>query len=411
MKILLVAPQCPLPLLNGIRLRTFHLFSRLSQRHDIALLTFASRDDRKQLPALREVFSEVHLVPEVYRSSIQDYAIGALSTVPFYVKRMECAEMGFQVKRLLSSGRYDIVHVSDARMAGYLVGYPGQAKVVDACDCLALLYRRAFSQARNLSERLNYLQLWIKTRAYESQVYTKFDRCIVVSRADAEALRASSPSLAPKVVPNGVDTDYFRPSPRALINQGPTGDVVPDSFVFVGVMNYAPNVDAARYFAAEILPKVAYELPSASFRMVGRTPTKEVFDLLAASNVHLFDDVDDIRPHVLKSAVFVCPLRVGAGVKNKLLEAMAMGKPVVATTLACEGLEVRPGQELLVADDANDFAESCVGLVQRPDKGAEMADRARLLVERRYSWQLGVEALEATLAEVTYERRIGLSLA
>lgn len=401
MKILLLTPECPLPTLNGIRLRAFHLFSRLAQQHEISLVSFASEEETLLLPALREVFSEVVLVRSVYRRSIGDYALGVISRVPFFVKRMHSEEMAAKVRQLVARGGYDLLCASDLRMAHYLIPYSDHAKIVDACDCLSLLFRRSFLNAtQSLSRRLNYLQLWMKVRAYETEVYASFDCCLVVSEVDRKALQSNGIRTPIKVVPNGVDSDFFHPSPAE--------PVLDNSFTFVGTMSYAPNVDATKFFVHLVLPQITSQVPSASFHIVGRTPSPEVLQLQSKGNVRVIANVDDIRPCVWRSAVFVCPLRIGSGVKNKLLEAMAMGKAVVATTLACEGLHLVTGRELLIADDPDEFARQCILLLRDERLRKELASNARSAARERYSWQRSVEMLQEIVEEVVVARQVGM---
>ncbi len=398
MKVLFLSSDSPLPIIDGMRLRTYHLLSRMAQKHEITLLSFyRSIEDQAGLKQLADLMERTSSIPGVHRSSLMDYVKGSLSPMPFYVERSKSNAMQEIVSWELESCHYDLVFVNEMRMAHYVVPYGSVPRVIDAIDAFSNLYRRAFCTAKSLGRRAHYLQLWLKTQWYETRTYNRFDLCTVVSPVDAVVLRKNIPDLNVAVVPNGVDVSYFHPAEAVSEDN--------NTLVFVGVMDYPPNIDAVQYFANDILPLVRQKVPSVRFLVVGRNGSLEALGLQNTNDIEVTGAVPDIRAYVWQSAVFVCPMQFTSGVKNKVLEAMAMAKPVVGTPLAYEGLDVVPGEHVLSASTAQGFADSIVDLLSRRQRRVEIGRKARELVERRYSWQTAGDQLDVLLQMTAAEWR------
>jgi glycosyltransferase involved in cell wall biosynthesis len=190
------------------------------------------------------------------------------------------------------------------------------------------------------------------------------------------------------VVPNGIDLEYFRPIPRAA---------APSGLIFTGAMDYLPNIDAVHHFCAAILPLVRRELPSTRFYVVGLNPPAAVRRLGEIPGVVVTGTVPDVRPYYERAAVCVAPLRIGRGVQNKVLQAMAMGLPVVASTVAHRGLEAQPGRHLLVEDEPAAFAARVVALLRDPGAGHALGRQARAFVESNHAWDASCARLEVDL--------------
>ena len=239
--------------------------------------------------------------------------------------------------------------------------------------------------------------------AYEGRVVNEFDAVTLVSESEA-ALLKSRVREKDKVfsVPNGVDLDYFHP---ILVNgSNPKRDAC--SLVFCGAMDYYPNVDAVVWFATEVLPKVRARLGDVEFQVVGARPAKQVLELEKHVGVKVLGRVDDVRPYVWDASISIAPLRVARGIQNKVLEAMAMAKPIVATEQAFEGIDAAPGRDLVVARDEPDaFADAIVGLWESPDKAESMGKNARKVAEDRYDWNARLEDLDKMLSDnALYDR-------
>jgi len=241
-------------------------------------------------------------------------------------------------------------------------------------------------------------------RAYNWIEYRKFKReevatwrhvsaCVTTSTREEEIIKrvVTTPTLT---VPNAVDVAYFRPS-----------DTVPDpnAIVLTGLMKYRPNVDAAIYFVNEILPKILAVRPNAIFYAVGGEPPEDV-TRLAGPNVVVTGTVPDVRPYVHKASVIVVPLRMGGGTRLKVLEGLSMRKPMVSTSLGCEGIDVEHGRHLLIADDANLFATAVLDVLDKPPLAESLATAGRELVERKYMWESVVQDLEGLYVDLIGRR-------
>jgi glycosyltransferase involved in cell wall biosynthesis len=264
--------------------------------------------------------------------------------------------------------------------------------VFDDHNCEYLLQKRAFltdlaAPARWPGAAYSFVQ-WRRLRRYEALVCRRADRVLAVSEADAAALQALVPGLQATVVPNGIDAQAYSNF------QPPTSNTL----VFTGTMDFRPNVDAVLWFARHVLPRVRADVPDVRLFVVGQRPHRRLDVLRRDRAVVLTGWVEDVRPYIAQAAVCVAPLRIGGGTRLKLLEAMAMGRPVVATRLGAEGYPLTDGRELLLADTPADFAARVVALLRCPERGAALGRAARAFVEERYDWQVIVPRLEAAYA-------------
>ncbi|MBL8156059.1 MAG: glycosyltransferase, partial [Anaerolineae bacterium] len=254
-------------------------------------------------------------------------------------------------------------------------------------ESYALYLRRALAHARP-QLRGGELQL-LAARRYESFMFTPYARTVVVSDRDRDELLSLNPSLPVEVIPNGVDTYAFRPRPTARI----------PALLFVGNYEYPPNVDAALHLAQDIFPIVRQRLPQTRLWLVGNAPPPEL-RALASESIRVTGRVPDVRPYLARAGAFISPLRLGAGIKNKVLEALSMGCPVIATPLSLDGIAARDGHESLVAEGPA-LAEAALRLLQDADLSRQLSLNGRRLIESRYSWDHVAErylALYAALA-------------
>ncbi len=231
---------------------------------------------------------------------------------------------------------------------------------------------------------------------YEKRIVDAFDATTVVSDAEAHLLRQKTGG-GEKVhaMSNGVDTSYFHPASERITDKDRESFC---TLVFCGLMDYHPNVDAVIWFVREVLAKARDRLGEVNFHIVGARPVKEVLNLAAEPGVKVLGRVEDVRPYVWKAAISVAPIRIARGIQNKVLEAMAMGKPVVATEQAFEGIDALPGQDLLVTEDDPDaFAEGVASLWNDMNFATQMGLNAREAVVQRYSWENKLEKLDALL--------------
>jgi glycosyltransferase involved in cell wall biosynthesis len=230
----------------------------------------------------------------------------------------------------------------------------------------------------------------VKFRPAEIRVWKRSDGLVMMSERECQIVDRLVPSKPTTYMPCGVDLDDLRPHPEAL---------EPGTMIFTGTMDYRPNADAVVYFAGEILPRIVREYPDARFLVVGRNPPDEV-RRLAGPNLTLSANVPEVRPYLARAAVVVVPMRIGAGARLKVTEALAMGKAIVSTTLGCEGHPIVPGAQALIADDPEGFAAAVLRVLRDPALGLALGARARALAEQSYGWPVLLERLETFLTRI-----------
>ncbi len=291
------------------------------------------------------------------------------------------------VRRVLEIDEYDVVYLFGWGMRKYLAGLPNVPTIVDLVDNPVIFIKRRIGEQRSLLGKVRAFREWLLIRRLVRDEFSRFQDIVMVSSTDAEALRAMLPNTAITVVPNGVDSSYYTPG-----TQPPPDEPV---LIFTGVMNYGPNYNAMLFFCRSVYPLIRNEVPNVSLLIVGRYPPPDILELASSGmNISVTGAVDDMRPYFDRSAVYVCPLQSGSGIKNKILEAWSMQKPVVATSISCEGIDIDAGRDILVADDRNDFAQKVVTLLRDRDLRNRLGTNGRAKVERSYSWDSRARMIE-----------------
>jgi glycosyltransferase involved in cell wall biosynthesis len=384
-----------LPCREGFRIYAANIVRTLSPRHQIDLLSLITPGDPAHLdwPAdycrsVRTVSTRSHPVPARVANLLSSYGRGR----PRHYR-------GDILSRLRDGCRaqhWDVLHVEGSFAGGLVPDDLPIPAVLSVHDSSTLRWRELRRCAVGLRTRLRCWALERHARRYERLVYPRFDRCVVVAKADRDELRRVAPGARVEVIPNGTDTDYFRPIP---------GERKPDALVFHGSLSFPPNVHGAVEFADQIFPLVRREVPGATFRMVGAAPSASVRALTSRPGVALSADLPDLREPLSTSHVYVCAIRHGGGVKNKILEALALRLPVVCYPEAIAGIDCRAGTHLLVADSRVQFARHVVALLKDPSLCARLGDAGRRLMEQSYSWEARARDYERLYAEIREERR------
>lgn len=392
--ILYITYGFPYPLHGGMRVRNYHLIKAISRRYDVSLLSLAEGpEELEHLEALRPYCVSVDAVVAEEHSMLQ-HAAGVsrclLRGEPLHTHLLGYPEMWRKVAELAERWDVRLAQIEHSYMAPYRQalppGHPCRT-ILEFPDLGFVQYGRMLRLRVGLTRRARYLWEWRSARVWEPRYARRFDRCVVVSQSDAQALRGVAPDVPITVVDNGVDTEALRPLPEAVGGS---------DLLFVGTMSYAPNVDAVRFFVRHVLPEVRRRAPEARLVVVGKSPLPCIRALGDRSDVVVTGSVPDVEPYYARCALSVVPLRGGGGTRLKILESMALGRAVVSTSLGCEGLEVVDGEHLLVADAPDALAERIVALLQDHDQRRGLTERARDLVERRYAWPILGERLMAT---------------
>ncbi len=407
MQILFLCLRCPYPPQRGDRIRSYNFIKQLSKRYEITLVFFAESDsDIEAVDYLRPYCERIEWVRFSPNFAKFNTAIRCLSRTPLQVHYWYSPQMQRKIDQLLEENIYDLIHAQLFRMGQYVSNTKGIVKVLDLCDSLALnLSRRA--ELDCMPKRFLIKLEEKRVRRYEIEIMKSFDWGTVVANFDRDYLLKQDNSLNLSVVPMGVDLKYFHPNQdniyQPLDSDESQSSVSLDStknLLFTGTMNYFPNVDAVIYFCEEIYPLIQKQHPDVNFYIVGNHPSEQVQRLAEHTGVTVTGYVPDIRPYFHKASIFVAPLRAGSGIQTKNLEAMAMGTPVVTTSIGALGLEAEVGEELLTADTPQDFADCVVHLIENPENRQNLSNAGRKRVEASYDWQVLVERLEQVYTQI-----------
>lgn len=388
MNVLLLAGTFPAPATDGWRIRVLSLLRALARRHRVTLCSFASREpDPRAVTEMRELCDAVHWVRRNPRYGMLTLLRGAVGSTPFPILNYRSRAMGALVQQVMAAGRFDVVHVEDIHMAQYAARHAGVRTVLDLHNVDSGRMRRFARHQRNPFTRLYALLTARKLARYEAHVASAYDLVLACSEDDRALLSAGGVQADVLVVPNGVDISRFAPRPAPSR---------PRHLVFVGRMDYAPNADAVLFFCRSILPLIRAAHDDVTLAIVGQHPPRAVRALSSTPGVTVTGFVDDVRPYVADAAVVIVPLRFGSGTRLKILEAMAMGKAVVSTTIGCEGIRATSGAEILLADEAPAFASAVVGLLESQTARLDLGQRARQRAVSDYSWtRIGEDLLAA----------------
>jgi sugar transferase (PEP-CTERM/EpsH1 system associated) len=389
-KILFLSQIVPYPPHGGVLQRGFNIIREIAKRNELHLLAFNHPDVLKTerlveeskavLGAYCRTLEYVDLWPK--RSEFHRYAgylWGGLSGLPFSVLAHRSLRFRRAIARIVKAEQVDIVHYDTLALAQFRDMAEGLPKVLTHHNIESqLMERRSGSESGIFARTYTGLQAE-KIRAYEMEECGKFDLNITVSDADAAQLKTMVPGLRTAVVPNGVDIEYF------MSDNG--NSAMEPALIYTGGMNMYANRDAVLYFLEHIWQKIRAEIPGLRFYAVGQDPPPELHKIAEKDiGVVVTGYVDDIRPYVTRSSVYVVPLRVGGGTRLKILDAMAMGKAIVSTTIGAEGIDATDGKNILLADNPEDFAARVVTILRTSDLRMNLGREARRLVENEYSW-------------------------
>ncbi|MGO4220686.1 glycosyltransferase family 4 protein [Lysobacter sp. TAF61] len=388
-RILALTSRLPYPPREGHQLRAWHLLKALASRHEVTLLSFLRRDDTlDEAGPLRDVLARLETFPIASEHSRPALAAallrGTLTRSPFLAAKYDSPALRRRLAEL--SRDADLVHFDMLPLMAHADCVPAGVPVALNAHNVEhhLLAKRAQIEP-GLAARAFLSTQVAPLRAFERAACLRADAILACSDPDAQSLRELAPGCDVEVIANGVDLDNNRPAADAPD---------PRRLVFVGQMGWFPNRDGVDWFLQSVFPKILAARPDAQFVLVGKADGFQVPEPVA-TNVRLAGFVDDLRPHVHEAAVYVVPLRAGSGTRLKVLEAMALGKAIVTTTIGSEGIALRHDESALFADDAGSFAAAVVTLMDSPDKVARMAAAARQLAEQRYGWDaIGAQLLD-----------------
>lgn len=393
-KILWVSHLVPYPPKGGVLQRAYNLILQVSQHHDVYLFAFNQNrllvdslpdskdpmsDAVEKLSSICKAIKVVPIESESRRFGKIRLALRSLISLKGYTERwLYSSAAESALAEFAADVQFDVVHFDTISLAHLRNVVPGKSAMLDHHNIeSAMLFRRAEKEG-SWVKRIYFYQEALKLRRYEKEVCKVFDCHIVCSDEDGKRLHEIDPSLDIRLVPNGVDVDYFKGS----------NEVRSDELIFAGGLSWYPNLDAMCFFAKEVWPLLKVRRPGLVMNLIGKNPSAELVDLGKADSdfiVHGF--VDDVRVFANRSKVYVCPIRDGGGTKLKVLDAFALGVPMVAHPLAVEGIDVNKDLHVSLATTPEEFVDKIIQLLDDETARNRMSAAARSLVEEKYSFK------------------------
>jgi glycosyltransferase involved in cell wall biosynthesis len=385
MRIAYVVPYIP----NLIRTRPYNLILQLaSLGHHVEVFAIGSNDqDYKDAEVLRKSGLTVHYYLQPIWQSLLNSAFAIPTHLPLQSVYSWQLGVAHQIADRVSRKEYDVVHVEHLRASCYGLflksKLPAQPVVWDSVDCISHLFEQASSQSRSLFGKIMTRFELPRTKNLEGNLVCSFDHALVTSITDRNALlelasTSKTPAAPLSVLPNGVDLDYFCLNPEVQRDK--------ETIVFSGKMSYHANISMVKYLVTEIMPRIWNVRPDAHLVIVGKDPSPEIRELARNPCITVTGTVDDIRPFLWRATVSVVPLLYGAGIQNKILEAMATGTPVVTTSMPLSALGALSGDEILVADTADDFSSEILRLIENKDLQNKIRKAGLLYVQKNHDW-------------------------
>jgi sugar transferase (PEP-CTERM/EpsH1 system associated) len=384
MRILFVTPYIP----SLVRVRPYNLVHALAQRgHAVTLLALQPPGDAGEaLPQLRAWCQAVQIVPHSRGQTLLNAAAALPGSLPIQAAYSRSPQFVQRARQLLDQNTFDVAHVEHLRGAVLAEALGSLPVVFDSVDSIALLFEKVLQNPPNLKSRLIAALDLARTRRFEGQLTRRFAAVTVTSAADRQALIAlGCASERTVVVPNGVDLDYFQPLPT---------ERHPLRLVFTGKMSYHANIAAAQDLAEKIMPLVWAQQPEAELYIVGKDPAPVIQALGEHPKITVTGFVADMRPYLAEAAAAISTVRYGVGIQNKVLEAMAMGTPVVCSPQACSALSAQPGRDLLVGESHEAVAQHILALLASAEQRAALGAAGRRYVEQHQTWDRAAALLE-----------------
>ncbi|MGA8431734.1 MAG: glycosyltransferase [Candidatus Sulfotelmatobacter sp.] len=397
MKILWVKAGGLVPPDSGGKIRSFNILRELARQHSVTFFSFHAAQENDAHRDLEKMFDRVICVPlklpePKSLAEFFEYVSSLFSRQPYSLTKYCRPDVRRRLHALLKQETYDVI-VCDFMAAAAVIPWDWPTpKVLFTHNVEAAIWRRHYQVASNpLWKTISWWE-WRRMEAAERRYLRLADRVLAVSETDRDAFATLLDPARLTVIPTGVDIQYFQPMPV---------EETPNSLVFTGSMDWLPNEDAILFFVDAILPLIERKIPQVVLEVVGRSPSHKLQALAETrTNIRLTGRVEDVRPFVALGSVCIVPLRIGGGTRLKIFEAMAMSKAVVSTSLGAEGLPVQSGDNIVLADRPEDFAQAILTLLSDAGERKRLGTAARALVEEKYSWQKVSESFASTLEAV-----------
>lgn len=397
MKLLFLAFEVPYPLDRGGRIMTFHYLRALTQSHQVTLVALSRtpqcKENLQQLQSMLGLAAVYPITLDLSRARKVRIALQSLGqSQPFVMALYHTAEGQRLVEQLVEQQSFDLIYADHLHMAQYVPAQSSAHTLLDQHNVeTVLLERLARTQPWNPLYWFARLEHYKMTH-YEPRMIQRFDAVWVTTEVD-RALVAPwcLPYQRLEALPIGVDTDYFCPNP---------GPREPYTLLSIGTLSWPANADSVLWFYHEIYPPLKQQFPDLRFVIVGTNPPPTIRRLAADPLVEVTGWVEDVRPYLAHSTLLIVPMRVGSGMRVKILNALAMGLPVISTSVGCEGIAVTPGHTILIADEASTFRQRIADLLEDPRQQQALSKNGIALIREQYSWNAIYRRVQASVAEM-----------
>lgn len=385
MKILFLANRVPWPPYRGDKLKIYNLAQRLCTRHELHLLTFAqTKEELTYATELEKLFKKVTIIYLPKWQSVLNCVAGLWNDTPFQLLYFHSPALQRQLNSMLAANDYDAIHVQHLRMSPYLAGRKDVPRILDLPDAFSLYWERRKNVKRSIA--VTIFENWEQKRVLKyEKVLKEYNMSLVCSPEDLDYLEQHHHTGNLRLLPNGVDLKTFAPRQHDYERN--------DTLLFTGNMDYEPNIDAVIYFTQSILPLIRERHPQVKLIIAGQRPVPKVQEL-AGPYVQVTGFVKDLAATYNDASVVVAPLRFGAGTQNKVLEAMAMGIPVVCSHIGFAGLGIRSGEGAIMQTETQAFADTVISLLLSADERKKMGQAGAEIIKSRFDWDIIAASLE-----------------
>lgn len=397
MRILALTSWWPEPADNGSRLRIANLLRALARHHEIHLISFIQEEvTAAQIQKMRELCASVEIVPQrVWHPRRGEQIQSLWHAEPASFRATWSYEFDQRVRHQAATSKPDVVIAFQINTARYALSVPGAPRLLEELEVGNI--HTDFSLQKTPHRRLRAWMTWLKHASYVRRMLRHFDACTVVSEKERQLVRMVAPFMYNvHVIPNGtevaIDSDWGEPQP--------------DTLIYPGALTFDANFDAVGYFLSDIFPHIKAARPDVRFVVTGKAPPEQRAALPQVEGVEFAGYVPDVRPFVARSWCEVVPLRLGGGTRLKVLEALALGTPVVSTPKGVEGLALEHERHVLVADSPESFAAATLRLLEQPELRARLAVEGRRRVADMYDWRVIGERMNNLISEVVERRRV-----
>ena len=396
MKLLFISQNFPYPpYRDGARLKAYNLIKYLSKYNEIFLVTFFEPGEEEYINEIKAFCVNIITVPSKnanldkltkYRKHVHDI---------ISPKRCDSNQMHFEINKVVQMWTPDVVHVDLPMMSQYWKAIDGIPRVIASHDTLSLSANKNWKSSKGLIQKAMWYWLYKQRIWIEKHFYPHYDVCTVVSNEDSTFLKKHCPELNIKVIPNGVDIKYFDIEKLSFLN------VLNDLTVGIfGSMSFVPNVDGVMYFVTKIYTLIRKKLPGVRIFIVGRNPHDDIKSLANNKNIIVTGEVDDIREYYKKVSVVIAPIRLGSGIKNTILQAMSMARPIVTSPQAVKAIAVEDGVHCMIAESPECFADKIVNLLNNPSLREALSKNARDLAVEKYSWETHANVFQSLYEKI-----------